>query len=146
MSEGFKSWRVALAENKLGPEQLAVLQGMVSDGEGRSGEAGLARQRDQSGRTYVWVLGLIDLSEFRVEVHQSLFQLDTVSLISRGFQSVQRTSPRQQQAFALRTTLKLNWRQRHLRRCFCGVFTRADLFLNGFAFPATCHREIIKAP
>jgi len=43
MSEGFKSWRVALAENKLGPEQLAVLQGMVSDGEAASVEAAAAK-------------------------------------------------------------------------------------------------------
>jgi hypothetical protein len=43
MSDGFKSWQMALAENKLEPEQLAVLQRMVSDGEADSVEAAAAR-------------------------------------------------------------------------------------------------------
>ena len=45
MSEesSFKSWRKALAENLLTPEQLAVLQKMVEDGEASSTEAAAER-------------------------------------------------------------------------------------------------------
>jgi hypothetical protein len=39
----FKSWRQALAENRLASEQLAVLQAMVEDGEADSIEAAAAR-------------------------------------------------------------------------------------------------------
>ena len=39
----FKSWQQALADNKLSPEQLAVLQQMVEDGEAASIEAAAAR-------------------------------------------------------------------------------------------------------
>ena len=43
MSEAFKSWRQALAENKLTRDQLAVLEKMVSDGEAANLEAAAAR-------------------------------------------------------------------------------------------------------
>ena len=39
----FKSWRQALAENRLTPDQLAVLGKMVEDGEADSIEAAAAR-------------------------------------------------------------------------------------------------------
>jgi hypothetical protein len=39
----FKSWRQALAENRLTGDQLAVLQKMVEDGEAESIEAAAAR-------------------------------------------------------------------------------------------------------
>ena len=39
----FKSWRQALAENRLTPDQLAVLEKMVADGEAHSVEAAAAR-------------------------------------------------------------------------------------------------------
>lgn len=39
----FKSWRQALAENRLTSDQLAVLQKMVEDGEAGSIEAAAAR-------------------------------------------------------------------------------------------------------
>lgn len=39
----FKSWRQALAENRLTPDQLAVLEKMVEDGEAQSVEAAAAR-------------------------------------------------------------------------------------------------------
>ena len=39
----FKSWRQALSDNLLAPEQLAVLQKMVEDGEAGSIEAAAAR-------------------------------------------------------------------------------------------------------
>ena len=39
----FKSWRQALAENRLTPDQLAVLEKMVEDGEADSIEAAAAR-------------------------------------------------------------------------------------------------------
>jgi len=39
----FKSWRQALAENRLTRDQLAVLQKMVEDGEAGSIEAAAAR-------------------------------------------------------------------------------------------------------
>jgi hypothetical protein len=39
----FKSWRQALAENRLTEDQLAVLQKMVEDGEAESIEAAAAR-------------------------------------------------------------------------------------------------------
>jgi len=42
MSDTFKSWRVALAEHKLEPEQFAVLQRMVTDGEAETLEAAAA--------------------------------------------------------------------------------------------------------
>jgi hypothetical protein len=38
-----KSWRQALAENHLTPDQLAVLEKMVEDGEAESVEAAAAR-------------------------------------------------------------------------------------------------------
>jgi hypothetical protein len=43
MTEEFKSWRQALAAEKLTPEQLAVLKTMVEDGEADSIEAAAAR-------------------------------------------------------------------------------------------------------
>ena len=39
----FKSWRQALAENRLLPDQLLVLEKMVEDGEADSIEAAAAR-------------------------------------------------------------------------------------------------------
>jgi len=39
----FKSWRQALAENRLSPDQLLVLKKMVEDGEADSIEAAAAR-------------------------------------------------------------------------------------------------------
>jgi hypothetical protein len=39
----FKSWRQALAENRLTPDQLAVLERMVEDGEADSVEAAAAK-------------------------------------------------------------------------------------------------------
>jgi hypothetical protein len=39
----FKSWRQALAENRLTPDQLAVLTKMVEDGEAGTTEAAAAR-------------------------------------------------------------------------------------------------------
>lgn len=39
----FKSWRQALAENRLSREQLAVLEKMVEDGEANTVEAAAAR-------------------------------------------------------------------------------------------------------
>ena len=39
----FKSWRLALAENRLTPDQLAVLEKMVEDGEAPTIEAAAAR-------------------------------------------------------------------------------------------------------
>ena len=39
MDDSFKSWQRAVAENKLEPEQFAVLQRMVNDGEAESIEA-----------------------------------------------------------------------------------------------------------
>ena len=42
MSDTFKSWRMALAEHKLEPEQFAVLQRMVTDGEAETLEAAAA--------------------------------------------------------------------------------------------------------
>ncbi len=39
----FKSWRQALADNRLTADQLAVLQKMVEDGEAGSVEAAAAR-------------------------------------------------------------------------------------------------------
>jgi hypothetical protein len=39
----FKSWRQALAENRLSRDQLAVLEKMVEDGEADSVEAAAAR-------------------------------------------------------------------------------------------------------
>ena len=39
----FKSWRQALAEKRLTPDQLAVLEKMVEDGEADSVEAAAAR-------------------------------------------------------------------------------------------------------
>jgi hypothetical protein len=39
----FKSWRQALAEHRLSPEQLSVLEKMVEDGEAESVEAAAAR-------------------------------------------------------------------------------------------------------
>ena len=38
----FKSWRLALAENKLTPDQLSVLQKMVEDGQAETMEAAAA--------------------------------------------------------------------------------------------------------
>jgi hypothetical protein len=43
MAEEFKSWRQALADQKLSAEQLAVLRTMVEDGEADSIEAAAAR-------------------------------------------------------------------------------------------------------
>ena len=43
MSEEIKSWRQGLTENKLSPDQLAVLEKMVSDGEAGNIEAAAAR-------------------------------------------------------------------------------------------------------
>ena len=43
MTEEFKSWRQALAAEKLTPEQLAVLKAMVEDGEAESIQAAAAR-------------------------------------------------------------------------------------------------------
>ena len=39
----FKSWRQALAEDRLTPDQLAVLKKMVEDGEADSVEAAAAK-------------------------------------------------------------------------------------------------------
>jgi hypothetical protein len=39
----FKSWRQALANNRLTPDQLAVLEKMVEDGEADTIEAAAAR-------------------------------------------------------------------------------------------------------
>jgi hypothetical protein len=39
----FKSWRQALADNRLSPDQLQVLRKMVEDGEADSLEAAAAR-------------------------------------------------------------------------------------------------------
>jgi hypothetical protein len=39
----FKSWRQALADNRLTPDQLAVLEKMVEDGEAGTIEAAAAR-------------------------------------------------------------------------------------------------------
>jgi hypothetical protein len=39
----FKSWRLALAQNQLTPDQLAVLEKMVEDGEADTIEAAAAR-------------------------------------------------------------------------------------------------------
>jgi len=39
----FKSWRQALAENRLTPDQLAVLEKMVEDGEADTVEAAAER-------------------------------------------------------------------------------------------------------
>jgi hypothetical protein len=39
----FKSWRQALAENRLSREQLSVLEKMVEDGEAENVEAAAAR-------------------------------------------------------------------------------------------------------
>ena len=39
----FKSWRLALAANRLTPDQIAVLQKMVEDGEANSIEAAAAK-------------------------------------------------------------------------------------------------------
>ena len=39
----FKSWRQALAENRLSRDQLAVLEKMVEDGEADTVEAAAAR-------------------------------------------------------------------------------------------------------
>ena len=41
-NEGFKSWQQALAHNALKPEQMAVLEAMVRDGEAASVEAAAA--------------------------------------------------------------------------------------------------------
>ncbi len=38
-NEGFKSWQQALAQNALKPEQLAVLDAMVRDGQAATREA-----------------------------------------------------------------------------------------------------------
>ena len=38
-SEGIKSWKLGLAQNKLSPEQLAVLEEMVASGQSASLEA-----------------------------------------------------------------------------------------------------------
>jgi hypothetical protein len=38
----FKSWRQALSENRLSPQQLAVLQKMIEDGQATSIEAAAA--------------------------------------------------------------------------------------------------------
>jgi hypothetical protein len=43
MTQGFKSWRQALADKKLSEEQLAVLKTMVEDGEADSIESAAAR-------------------------------------------------------------------------------------------------------
>jgi hypothetical protein len=43
MTEGFRSWRQALAANNLTLDQLAVLEKMVEDGEAESIEAAAAR-------------------------------------------------------------------------------------------------------
>jgi hypothetical protein len=43
MNEEFKSWRQALADQKLSAEQLAVLKTMVEDGQAESIEAAAAR-------------------------------------------------------------------------------------------------------
>jgi hypothetical protein len=43
MSEGIKSWRQALEDQKLSVEQLAVLKKMVEDGEADSIESAAAR-------------------------------------------------------------------------------------------------------
>lgn len=42
-SKGFKSWRQALAQNTLTPEQITVLKMMVSDGEAANLEAAADR-------------------------------------------------------------------------------------------------------
>ena len=42
MSEGIKSWAQALAQNNLSPEQRAVLETMVSDGQAETLEAAAA--------------------------------------------------------------------------------------------------------
>jgi len=42
MSEGIKSWAPALAQNNLSPEQRAVLETMVSDGQAETLEAAAA--------------------------------------------------------------------------------------------------------
>jgi hypothetical protein len=39
----FKSWRQALADNRLSPDQRAVLERMVADGEADTIEAAAAR-------------------------------------------------------------------------------------------------------
>ena len=49
MSDTFRSWHVALAEHKLEPEQLAVLQRMVSEGEAETLEAAAAMLDWQDG-------------------------------------------------------------------------------------------------
>ena len=41
-NEGFKSWQQALAQNALKPEQMAVLEAMVRDGQATSLEAAAA--------------------------------------------------------------------------------------------------------
>ena len=41
-NEGFKSWQRALAQNALKPEQMAVLEAMVRDGEAATVEAAAA--------------------------------------------------------------------------------------------------------
>ncbi len=43
MTSAFKSWRLALAENILTADQLAVLNKMVEDGEADNIEAAAAR-------------------------------------------------------------------------------------------------------
>ena len=42
MSEGIQSWAQALAQNNLSPEQRAVLETMVSDGQAETLEAAAA--------------------------------------------------------------------------------------------------------
>ncbi|PYS51882.1 MAG: hypothetical protein DMG13_17980 [Acidobacteria bacterium] len=49
MDDSFKSWQRAVAENKLEPEQFAVLQRMVNDGEAESIEAAAAQLDWQDG-------------------------------------------------------------------------------------------------
>ena len=44
-NDGFESWQRALAENKLTPEQLAVLEEMVKDGQAENLQAA-ASMRD----------------------------------------------------------------------------------------------------
>ena len=48
-NEGFKSWQQALAQNVLKPEQMAVLEAMVRDGEATSIEAAAAMLDWQEG-------------------------------------------------------------------------------------------------
>ena len=41
-NEGFKSWQQALAQNALKPEQMAVLEAMVRDGQAATVEGAAA--------------------------------------------------------------------------------------------------------